>query len=322
MKRLFFLIFSLFFYSILLFSEGKDYLNIRITPEVALMNGLVKEYVFDENCTNDNNILSRLDWGVKNIALFKINAEVDILDYIHTGVNFSIGVPGKSGEMEDYDWMNSITESWSNDSPAECTNYSCHTNTLEKYLTFGAALGGNILLPADIKLTPFLGYSYDFIAFIGEDGYSSYKSNDWKEESFSGKVISYKQETNSILTGFKLAVTSVPRTYLYSDFSFSPALSFTNAMDYHHLTSNAYWDKFSFIWTLQSNIRAQYIFNQNHSAGIAGYFQFIPRQKSITYQKTLSKEGLPARGKWSLQKEKGGLERILWSISLNYSFSL
>ena len=29
-------------------SEKKDYLSMRITPEVALMNGYVKEYVFSD----------------------------------------------------------------------------------------------------------------------------------------------------------------------------------------------------------------------------------------------------------------------------------
>ncbi len=322
MKRHLFLIFSFLFYILTLFAEDKDYLSIKITPEVALMNGTVKEYVFNAYCQNDDHIESRLDWDVKNIALFKLAGEIDILDYVHTGINFSIGLPGESGEMEDYDWLNSITAGWINDSPTELTNYSYHTNTLEKYLTFSAGLGGNILLPAKIKLTPFIGYTYDYIGFIGENGCATYKANNWKEISFSGKVISYKQETNSVITGIKVTVTSIPRTYLYSDFSFSPALTFTNAMDYHHLTETAYWDKFTFLWQLQSNIRAQYIFNQNHSAGIAGFIQFIPRQLGTTYQKTLSKEGIPARGKWYSLKEKGGLERVLWSISLNYSFSL
>ena len=325
MKRRFFTFFAFFFYIIAIFAEeeeAKDYLSLKVTPEIALMNGSVKEYVFDVNCRNVNNIESRLDWDVKNIALFKVAGDFDILDYIYTGVSFSIAAPADSGNMQDYDWLNSLTPSWYSDSASEYTNYSCHTNHLEKYLTFSAGLGGNIMLPYEIKVTPFIAYNYDYIGFMGKDGYATYKANNWKEQSFSGKVISYRQETNAFTTGVKVAVTSLPRTYIYTDFLFSPALSFTNAMDYHYLTESVYWDKFSNIWQLQSNLRVHYIFNKNHSAGLAGFLQFIPRQKGITSTKELTKEGLPVRGKWKTLNEKGGLERFLWTISLSYSFSL
>lgn len=313
-------------------SEKKDYLSMRITPEVALMNGYVKEYVFSDFCRNKDNVESRLDWDVKNIALFKIRGDFDILDYIYTGLDFSIAVPGKSGQMQDYDWMNSLGGTsgthidWLKDSPDENTDYSCHTNNLEKYMSFSFALGGNIILPYEIKVSPFISYDYDYIGFIATDGWGKYKDRNWEQVDFSGKVISYKQESNAFSLGAKVQTAAVPRTWLYSDFSVSPALTFTNAMDYHFNSENkemgdAYWDKFTYLWQLKANLKAQYIFNKNHSAGLAGFIQYIPRQKGITYSKELV-NGRPAKGTWIALPVNGGLERFIWSVSLSYSFSL
>ena len=333
----------IFFYIIVLFSnmlfaaekkaaEKKDYLSMRITPEIALMNGFVKEYVFNDFCKNKDNVESRLDWDVKNIAVFKIRGDFDILDYIYTGIDFSIAIPGKSGKMQDYDWLNSLGGSdgtrsdWLNDPADENTDYSCHTNNLEKYMSFSFALGGNIQLPYEIKLSPFISYDYDYIGFYASDGYGIYKDLEGGQIDYYGKVISYKQESNAFSLGIKFQSTAVPHTWLYSDFSVSPALTFTNAMDYHYEYGNpknatAYWDKFSYLWQLKTNMKAQYIFNENHSAGLAGFIQYVPRQKGRTYQKEFV-NGKLAKGTWTELIVKGGLERLLWSVSLSYSFSL
>ena len=63
------------------------------------------------------------------------------------------------------------------------------------------------------------------------------------------------------------------------------------------------------------------IFNENHSAGLAGFIQYVPRQKGRTYQKEFV-NGKLAKGTWTELIVKGGLERLLWSVSLSYSFSL
>ena len=290
------------------------------------------EYVFSDFCRNKDNVESRLDWDVKNIALFKIRGDFDILDYVYTGLDFSIAVPGKSGQMQDYDWLNSVGGTygsnidWFNDPPDENTDYSCHTNNLEKYMSFSFALGGNIHLPYEIKVSPFISYDYDYIGFYASDGWGIYKANDWEQTDFYGKVIAYKQETNAFSLGAKVQSTAVPRTWLYSDFSVSPALTFTNAIDHHYSYEDpksgaAYWDKFTYLWQLKANLKAQFIFNENHSAGLAGFIQYIPRQKGITYSKEIT-NGRLARGAWAELPVNGGLERFIWSVSLSYSFSL
>ena len=337
MKKHFFTFFAVFFYLLtvsVVFAEDKpeekDYLSFRITPEFGLLNGTAKEFVFDNACLNKNNKESELDWDVKNIVLFGISGDFDILDYVYAGVSFDVAVPAASGYMQDYDWLNSVTPRWNNADPYELTNYSRHDNRLEKCLSFSVGAGGNIYLPMDFKVTPFAAYSYDYIGFSGADGYSSYKSDDFKENYFSGKVIAYRQESNAVLLGVKVQTSCLPKTFMSAEVSFSPALTFTNAMDYHLKNGDslspygyAYWDKLVNIWQIRAGTRAQFMFNQNHSAGLSATIQYIPLQKGKNYSKPLGKNEVPEKGKWNENPGIfGGVQRLLWSVRLSYSFSL
>ena len=331
------LAFIAFFFYIITFSANlyaqedekkKDYLAMRITPEISLYNGTINEYVFSASCFNTDNKLSELVWDLKNVPVFTLTADFDILEKVYAGITGRIGLPYKSGHMQDYDWLNSTTTIWKSDSPYEITNYSCHDNSIYKMMQFTIRLGWNFYLPFDIKLSPYAAYQYDFLGFSASDGYSIYKSNKYQTGTFSGKVISYNHELNSIMTGVKVIVNTVPRTTIESDFCFSPALTFLNANDYHYKNTTAgygtaYWDKLDFAWLIQAHLAVQYKFNKNHSSGISGGIEFIPLKRGITSSKSLGSNGLPAYGKWNqASTETGGAKRLMWNISINYSFSL
>lgn len=333
MKRclLFFLMFFILINTV--FSEKsetkkkKDYLTMKITPDISLLNGTINEYVFSKSCMNANNKLSELVWDIKNVQVFNLTADFDILNYLYTGLKGSFVIPCKSGYMQDFDWLNSTTSKWKSDDPCAITNYSKHDNKITKYLLLSIRLGGNIFLPAEIKLTPFIEYQYEYIGFEGSNGFYIYKSDNYNPGTFSGKVISYSQEMNSFLAGLKFSIDCVPRTSFYGDFGFSPALSFINAMDYHYKNTSgygtAYWDNLSLIWLIKANLGVQYKFNKKHSSGISGSLQIIPEGKGKTSNVALGANGLPSYARWSTSaSDSGGTKRLLWSISLNYSFSL
>ena len=329
---IFHLILLTFFSSALAIDD--NYLSFKITPRFELANGIINEYVYDENCLNDDNKLSQLDWDLRAIPVLGINADFNLLRYLYIGFEASMGVPIRSGNMQDYDWLNSVKgdgnyPEWIYDDPRQLTNYSKHNNFLEKYITFSARLGANIFLPAEIKLIPILSYHYEFISFSGKDGYSLYKWNNWQQEPFSGKVISYKQELNSMLLGFAFEVSKFYHIYFYSDFFISPKMTFINCRDYHHRPRRfapygvAFWDNISNVFQLQTNIVTQYKFNKHHFAGIKAYLQYIPVSKGDTRTKSLTAEAIPAEGAWSAPYiGSGGTSRLIWSIGLNYSFSL
>lgn len=329
MKRSFLAFLTLFFLLNRVYAEKsqkKDYLKMKITPEVYLMNGMINEYVFSSSCLNTGNKLSELQWDIKNVPVIKLNADFDILDYLFTGLTGAFVIPYSSGNMQDYDWLNSTTARWRNDDPCALTNYSKHNNKINKCLSLSILLGGNIYLPVEIKLTPYVGYLYEFIGFDGTDGFHIYKSNNYIPGTFTGKVISYSQEINSCIIGMKFSIETIPRTCIAGNFGISPALTFLNAFDYHYLNSSTgtvYWDSFSNLLLIQADLSIQYKFNKNHASGISGFIMFIPESKGVTSSNNLGANGLPAYAAWTKSNsDKGGTKRFIWGISLNYSFSL
>ncbi len=328
--RPFILLFTFLLTTSWLSALDNNYFAFSITPQFEIANGVIKEYVFEDACLNIDNKESQLDWDVKTIALFGLQADFDIIRYISLGLSASFAVPQSSGFMQDYDWLNSIGgqynhPEWENDDPTECTNFSEHINKLDKYIIFNLSLRGNIYLPAEIKVTPHLGYKYEFIRFTGADGYSNYKWNNHEIQTFSGKVISYEQELHSMLLGLNLEIGCIPRTTINLNFDISPYLTILNATDKHYVSTpaTAYLDKFKKLVLIESGLTAQYTFSKNHAAGINGSLQYEPLSKGNTYSRTINSSGNFTSSSWqALSDCKGGTERFIWSLGLNYSFSL
>ena len=310
-------------------NKYSDYLSFRITPQFEIANGTIKEYVFDPACKNTDNILSELDWNLSTLALFNLHADFDIMRYGYLGLSGTMGVPQRSDYMQDYDWRNSVVDAWKNDDPTEKTNFSEHINHLDKYITFSASLGGNIYLPLEFKISPRATYKYEFIRFTGSYGYSDYKESNHEKKDFTGKVISYEQEINSLLLGTNIKIGIIPRTAIDLNFDISPNLTFLNAIDYHYVNSalgkygTAYLDSFKNIMQMEAGANAQYCFSKNHSAGLCYKIQYIPRVQGETSSRVIDKNGEFLTDNWlPIGSGGGGTERFIWFLCLNYSFSL
>lgn len=324
MKRFIFLTIILTFCSTS-FALDNNVFSFRITPRFELLNGTLNEYVFNAYTSNIDHKESQLDWDIRNITTFGINADFNLLKYININFDGSIGTPQKSGNMQDYDWLNFLY--WKNEPHTQLTNYSIHDNYLLKYLTFAVSGGGNIQLPANITITPKIAYYYELISLDGRDGYKTYKSENWQPVDFSGKVISYLQEMNAFLLGFSVTVETLPQAFFYADLFISPYTTLVNALDYHYINletcGSLFWDNCSNVFQLQTHANAQYKFNNSHSAGISASLFYIPMSKGDTRTKTIDTEGNILSTTWTApSKNTGGTSRLIWSIGLNYSFSL
>ncbi len=305
----------------------EDYLTFSITPQFEIANGQITEYVFDDECKNTDNKLSELDWQIKTLALFSIQGDFDIIKYISLGMSGCFGVTQRSGFMQDSDWKNSVVEVWSEDDPTERTDFSEHINRVNKYISYKFSLGGNIYLPLKIKLTPHATYKYDYIKFVACEGYGIYKQNDFKTTDWKtahpGTIISYEQEINSFLLGLNVNSQTIPKTIINLNFDFSPSLTTLNAIDCHFTTGSAYLDNIKNVFMIDSDISARYCFTENHSAGLNYRIQYIPLSKGNTYNKRIDKNGNLISDQWNpIGKNTGGTERLIWSLGLNYSFSL
>ena len=307
-------------------NKYEDYFSFRITPQFEIANGIINEYVFDDACENTGNKLSELNWHLSSLAIFNLQADFDIIKYLSVGLSASFAVPQRSDFMQDSDWQNSTTTKypeWRDDDPTERTDFSEHINDLDKYISFTVSAGGNLYLPFKITLTPYVAYQYEFIKFLGHDGYGIYKQNNFQPSNYSGKVISYEQELNSVLFGLRTRINCIPRTRINLNFNLSPKMTNISAIDYHFTTGFAYNDRIKNLLAINSDLSAQYSFTKNHSAGFAGKIQYIPLSKGDTYQGRIDSEGELTSDDWKqIGTDTGGTDRFIWSLSLNYSFSL
>lgn len=313
---------AIFVLSTNLFTFANDIFKINLETDFGFMEGSISELVYEDIIKNTDHLESQLNWDVKNIPYFEANLNLTIIDYIFAEVNGRFAIPSESGSMQDYDWLNSVTSMWKNDDPTELTNYSHHDNFLDEFYRLRLSLGGNFSIGKKITLIPLLTYEYELSSFSGFNGYKTYKSDNWIESTFEGRVISYKQEYNSFMLGLKADFTPFNHLRINGSFYYSPMLTILNAIDYHYLKGSAYWDNMNNASILQGDLGVLYSFNKMHSLGVKGGLQYIPKVAGNDYIRAINSEGKYTSKNWGKAAgAEGGTSRIIWDISLSYILS-
>lgn len=309
-----------------LFALADGIINFDIRPEFGILHGSVSEYVFDEKCKNTDNMESRLDWDLTAIPYIAGAADITILRYIFIGLNGRYGFPVSTGNMQDYDWLNSVPPSvkyysWLEDDPTELTNYSKHDNFLDEYYCFSIEAGGTIPI-YNFSITPVLAYEYSYIQFTGSNGYRKYKSDNFEEKFFENKVISYAQEANIFKMGIKLSYLPFSFLHIDSNIYFSPLATSITALDKHFEKSLAYLDKIEKGLLFQANLGVEYYFTRFANIGIKCGFEYLPIISGNDFTRELNTDGNFFKNSiWKKEKVLGGTSHYIWNWSLVYSLS-
>lgn len=298
--------------------------NLSLDLDFGLLNGHVYEYVFDDSNQNTDHMESKLDWDVKNIPYFELSAQADIWKYVYVEADAKIGIPKSSGNMQDYDWLNSmatsypdIPDSWADDPATELTNYSKHNNSLLSYYDVNIFLGGNITIPStSVKITPFLNYNYWFIGFDGSNGYREYKIENFERKYYKQSVISYKQEYNSLLLGTTVSATFNQSFFISGSLMFSPMLNFNTSIDNHKTRNDVFIDLINNTFEVKAKVQAKYIYNDLLNFGLKSSIQYIPVAKGADYMNPPQKDGKYYLGK-PAEGVQGGTSSFLWTLSIS-----
>ena len=312
-KKLFLSLFTLVIVNFI-FAENKI-ISVDAKANISLLNGSISEYVFDPASHNTDDVLSRLDWDVKNVPIVSASVDLTLFKYAYFNLGAGFGFPSTpSGNMQDYDWLNGT----------ELTNYSIHDNFLNSYRNIFVKIGYNFYLPLKITITPFVAYNYEYLGFDGLDGYWECKILDfYKKVEFSGSVISYFQETNAFLVGIKLISPVLFNLKIDGEFLISPYTSNINALDKHHIRKTHFMDLMPWSYQLQSSLNLSYSIQKHHKIFVQGFLQYIPVSKGNDFFRDTDENGNYTPTKWTIDKScQGGTSRFLWQISLGYCFSI
>ena len=314
-KKSFFTLFVLLITSFT-FAQNKI-ISVDAKANISLLNGSISEYVFDPASHNTDDVLSRLDWDVKNVPIVSASVDLTLFKYAYFNLGAGFGFPSTpSGNIQDYDWLNYDTE---------LTNYSIHDNFLNSYRNIFVKIGYNFYLPLKITITPFVAYNYEYLGFDSFDGYTEYKEDNWQKKECSGSVVSYFQETNAFLVGIKLISPVLFNLKIDGEFLISPYTSNINALDKHKHPKKRihYIDLMPWSYQLQSSLNLSYSIQKHHKIFVQGFLQYIPVSKGNDYFRKTDENGNYAPTYWTIDKScQGGTSRFLWQISLGYCFSI
>ena len=324
-KKAFFTLFVLLITSFT-FAQNKI-ISVDAKANISLLNGSISEYVFTPASHNTDDVLSRLDWDVKNVPIVSASVDLTLFKYAYFNLGAGFGFPSTpSGNMQDYDWLYCYEFGLPEQYGTELTNYSIHDNFLNSYRNIFVKIGYNFYLPLKITITPFVAYNYEYLGFDSFDGYEECKLDYYnyrEKEELSGIVISYFQETNAFLVGVKLISPVLFNLKIDGEFLISPYTSNINTLDKHHLRQTHFIDLMPWSYQLQSSLNLSYSIQKHHKVFVQGFLQYIPVSKGNDYIRETDENGNYTSTDWTTDKGfQAGTSRFLWQISLGYCFSI
>jgi outer membrane protease E len=154
--------------------EKKSSYAFSLSVETGILYGTSYEIVYDTS--SSQRYLSELQWNIKPLFFAGLSAEFgprNPLDKFSFFAELEIkaGLPGKTGEIEDRDWLYPVTV------PGSLTHFSSHENHTK--MAFLADLGGGVSFPLGkiFVLKIALNFSYMFFKYESWNGYIQYGPN-------------------------------------------------------------------------------------------------------------------------------------------------
>lgn len=146
-------------------------LSFSLTQYTSVQIGHQGEYVFCTNASGNKAKLSYLNWDIKPIIAEGLNFNLGIKKF-NAEINLEVGIPGNSGNMQDYDWTNNESpDSLSQEEYNINTHYSIHENILSSYFSNSLFFSYELTETEKIHFTPTIGLEYSNYYFIAKNGY-------------------------------------------------------------------------------------------------------------------------------------------------------
>ena len=177
--------------------------SFSIAPQFGFFHGQAEEIVYPPSYAyKGTELYSQLLWDMKPVFYYGL-----LLDLSRTRpmerwgffvtASFKSGAPGKSGIMEDRDWLSVENNA--------LTCYSKHDNYTKWIGVLDVSAGLSFPLHRSLLLKPFINVSYMYFSFYGKNGSGIYAqgtgngiyapiTDNPEQYHFSGKVINYTQQ--------------------------------------------------------------------------------------------------------------------------------
>ncbi|MDR1411475.1 MAG: omptin family outer membrane protease [Spirochaetaceae bacterium] len=276
--------------------------SFSLETALGFFYGQSQEIVYKDN---SDKYLSELLWDMKPLLYYGSALSVRARPpswsvSFYTNLSVKLGIPGRSGIIEDRDWMNPEKD--------YLTHFSSHDSYVEGAWFFDGDLGASFHLNPGGAFNPALSVfgrvSYMELKWLARDGYTRYGVNSnlpkiillpWEDsDSFpkidiSGPGIQYTQRWFVVSPGIAASFPISNFFELDCAFTVSPFI-WAAAEDLHLLTNMQYNDYPRGGLALEPEIRALFFPNSRCSLSLRVSWRYISGAKGHTWIKTMNSE--------------------------------
>lgn len=262
-------------------------------PQFGQIYGQAHEIVYMNNTSDD--IKSELLWDMKPLLYAGAAFDFSPADPMKRtgffcGFSFKFGFPGKTGVIEDRDWLSTENNA--------LTHFSSHTNETKKLYWLEAGAGISIPIKSLFLFRAYTNISYMYLAFTATDGYVKYAreknpgTNNGKyypiddnpeTRTFNREVLKYTQDWLIIAPGISLGLQFLEIFSFDLFFQISP-LVFSRDFDEHLLRDLEFLDFARWGLFLEPRGRLTVSAAKRLDLSLEGAYRYMGGARGDTYQ--------------------------------------
>lgn len=191
--------------------EGKA-IPFAAQASLGLLNGEANEHVYDYE-TGSRRQLSRLDWDLKSIVMGGGSLSARLMDKLTVNGGMWIALTEGSGEMDDYDWLDTGSSDW--------THYSLSEADVTAGYILDLNVAWDLVTWNDLTARVFAGYKQDGWTWEDRGVYLLYPDYGYVPQDLYGEnMINYEQE-------FRMPYLGASADWLMGNFTFSGYLTYS-----------------------------------------------------------------------------------------------
>jgi len=239
------------------------------------MYGASYEIVYRNSSSSE--YLSELQWDIKPLFVLGLGFTMEPSHNtwgFFTDISIQAGLPGKTGTMEDRDWLTS----------GKLTNFSSHTNKLKTAFLLTLNAGYSFSITDRFFIRPFGSLDYYYFKMEGWDGYRSYEYENWEIIALSGLVIRYTQQWFLFSPGLSVGFTT-SRFTIKGAVKITPVIYCTGEDDHLYSGKIVRYNDYMFgKLTIEPTLDLSYAINSHLEIGFVFLYRYIKGTRGDTVE--------------------------------------
>lgn len=226
---------------------------------LGVLNGDAEEIVYDYDRFGGRRKLSQLDWDLKDIVMGGAQISARVTERLSLNGGLWVALTEGTGEMDDYDWGNPASSSW--------TDYSLSEVDVTEGYILDVNAAWDFMVTDPLALRGVLGYKQNGWTWEDRGVYALYPEFGYIPYLFYGEnLIDYEQEFQIPYLG--LAMDGSVGAFTLSGYVNWSPLVFASDWDHHIARGIKFEETFKEGDMLGAGLEARYLIEEGFFAGV------------------------------------------------------